>query len=291
MQPLAPCSCPVCQTPDTWLRYTLREKRVFWCRSCHLHFVDPFPDATGLQSSYDDAVSEFQRKYFGSFQDLRSKSFVRGLETLSRLNRKGNLLDVGPGLGFFLDEARRKGWQGEGLELSEKMAEHARRTLQLPIQMGTLESAPLKTGQYEVVTLWDVLEHLPDPKGALLKIHALLLPKGLVVIRTPVCDSLLPWVLNFFYRASLGKLRSGFEKLFQEHLFHFSEKGLRELLGRCGFHPIHHYREDYIDPHALARKEWAGHPLVRWGVFAVIVTSHWIQRQDEVVIYAEAIRS
>lgn len=284
-------SCPICQTPDARLRYSLREKRVFWCHACRLFFIDPFPHAASLRSSYDDAVSEFQQKYFESFQDLRSKSFERGLKTLSRLGRRGNLLDVGPGLGFFLDEARRKGWKVEGLELSEKMADHARQTLKLPIQVGTLESASLKTDRYEVVTLWDVLEHLPDPKGTLLRIHTRLLPKGLVVIRTPVCDSLLPWVLDLLYRVSLGKFRSGFEKLFQEHLFHFTEKGLRLLLERCGFHPIHSYREDYMDPHALARKEWAKHPLVRWGAFAVIVVSHLIQRQDEVVIYAEAARS
>ena len=214
--------CPICEGKDTSRRYRLRAKKVFWCRRCRLFFIDPFPDEKTLWASYEGTASEFQKNYFESFQDLRSKSFTRGIELLKRWDRHGRLLDVGTGLGFFLAQARREGWEAEGLELSDKVAQYARRTLQLPVHVGTLESVSLQTGRYDVMTLWDALEHFQNPKSSLLRIRELLVPGGMVVIRTPVCDSLIPWLLRVMYGVSFGRIRFGFEKLFKEHLFHFS---------------------------------------------------------------------
>ena len=281
-------SCPLCEKKETVLRYTLRDKRIFWCRACRSFFVDPFPDPTTLQASYDSSASEFQSKYFESFQDLRSKSFARGLQVLSALGRRGTLLDVGTGLGFFLTQARRAGWEAEGLELSDKMARYARQTLQLPVQVGTVEEASFANAPYAVVTLWDVLEHLTHPRGTLLRIRALLAEGGVTVIRTPVCDSLIPRILDLLYRMSFGKLRFGFEKLFKEHLVHFSEEGLRRLVEGCGFRILQAYREDYIDAQALRYKEWAQNPLVRLGARGVITLARLFHCQDEVVLYAES---
>jgi len=273
------------------LRYGLRAKKVFWCRRCRLFFIDPFPDEEALRTSYEGAASEFQKNYFESFQDLRSRSFTRGIEVLKRWGHHGRLLDVGTGLGFFLAQAREEGWETEGLEFSDKVAQYARRTLQLPVHVGTLESVSLQTGRYDVLTLWDVLEHFPNPKNSLLRIRELLVPGGMVVIRTPVCDSLIPWLLRGMYRVSFGRIRFGFEKLFKEHLFHFSEKGLRQLMAQCGFRVVEAYREDYIDYGALSHKEWAKHFFVRFGALTAILLSHLLKRQDEVVVYAESTRS
>ena len=284
-------ACPLCQKTHAQLRYTLREKRIFWCDLCRTFFIDPFPNALQLSALYEDSISEFNHKYFESFHDLRSRSFGRGLETLSQLGRHGSLLDIGTGLGFFLDQARRAGWGVEGFEFSHQTAQHARQTLGLPVHVGTLETASLAAGQYQVVTLWDVLEHLPNPLEALLRIRTLLVPEGLVVIRTPVCDSLIPWLLDLFYRLSGGRIRFGFEKLFKEHLFHFSEAGLHQLLEHCRFRLVRCYREDYIDFHALTRKEWAQHFGVRLGALAAILASHLLRRQDEIVLYAQSLSS
>ena len=298
--------CPLCQKKETVLRYTLSQKKIFWCRLCRTFFVDPFPSESSLSELYETSAAEFQSKYFESFQRLRSRSFTRGLETLSRFGRhpgeprsprfageagrRGILLDIGTGLGFFLTQARRAGWEVEGLELSEKLSQYARQTLKLPVEVGTLDSAFLAKGRYDVITLWDVIEHLPDPKGALLRIRDLLVPRGVVVIRTPLCDSLIPRTLGLLYRLSFGRVRFGFEKLFSEHLFHFSEEGIRRLVERCGFRILEAYREDYIDPHTLPHKEWAQNPLVRLGANVAIFLSHLFHQEDEIVLYAEPSR-
>ena len=279
--------CPLCRHTEAGLRYRLSLKRVFWCRSCLTFFVDPFPKDEELKASYEEASSEFQRKYFESFRDLRARSFARGLRILEELGRRGRLLDVGTGLGFFLDQARKAGWEAECLEVSEKTAHSVRQTLKLPVHVGTLESVSLEKNRYQVVTLWDVLEHLPDPKQTLSRVRDRLVPGGVVVIRTPVCDSLIPGMLDVFYRASFGKFRFGFEKLFKEHLFHFSEKGLCRLVSECGFRILKAYREDYMDIRSLHQKGWAGNLFVRCGAWVVILAAHLIRRQDEVVLYAE----
>lgn len=241
-----------------------------------------------LESSYEKGVFELQKKYFESFHALRSQTFSRGLRMLQRRGRQGKLLDVGTGLGFFLESARQAGWEAEGLEFSEKSAAYARQTLRLSVHVGTLESVSLPSKTYEVITLWDVLEHLPNPIETLKTIHSLLVPGGWVVVRTPVWDSLIPRGIGLLYRLSLGRIRFGLEKLFTEHLFHFSEKGLREILEKTGFRVLDAYREDYMDRASLKKKDWAGNIVLRMAVSVAILLSHALGQQDEVVIYAEA---
>lgn len=105
----------------------------------------------------------------------------------------------------------------------------------------------------------------------------------------PVYDSLVPWLLGCCYRVTLGRFRAGLERLFKEHLFHFSEHGIRQLVGACGYRILHAYREDYIDPSALSRKDWAGNAFVRLGAWTAIQAARLLRRQDEVVLYAETV--
>ena len=279
--------CPVCRGTVS-PRYRLRAKTVFDCAACRIRFVDPFPDADGLKALYADSADEFRTKYFESFRDLRADSFARGLKHLSLMGKAGRLLDVGTGLGFFLDQARSAGWEAEGIELAEESAGYAREALGASVRIGDLNAGFLKEASYDVVTLWDTLEHLPDPAGALARVKALLLPGGIAVIRAPVFDSVIPGLLDKFYRISGGRFRAGLEKLFEEHLFHFSEAGVRKLIEGAGLHTVSAYREDYIDYRALGRKGWAVNPFIRFGALFAIGISHLIGRQDEVVLYAES---
>ena len=94
---------------------------------------------------------------------------------------RGRLLEVGCGHGLLLDEARKRGWAVEGLELADASREHAR-SLGLDVRDQTLEEAE---GTYGAVVLADVLEHLDDPVGALRRSRGLLAPGGVALIVTP----------------------------------------------------------------------------------------------------------
>ena len=96
------------------------------------------------------------------------------------------LLDVGCGHGLLIDEARRRGYEARGIELSAPAAAHARDRLGLPVSETALEELDgEEDGRWEVVVLADVLEHLEDPAGALTRCEALLAPGGALLVVTP----------------------------------------------------------------------------------------------------------
>lgn len=98
----------------------------------------------------------------------------------------GRLLDVGCGHGLLLDEARRRGYDVMGLELSTRAAAHARDRLGLTVLEAPLEAlGAVQDGRWDVVVLADVLEHLEDPAGALERCHRLLAPGGALLVVTP----------------------------------------------------------------------------------------------------------
>ncbi len=104
---------------------------------------------------------------------------------------RGRLLEVGCGHGLLLDEARRRGYNVEGIELSVQAARHAREILGLKVREMALEDLPPDGDRYDALVLIDVLEHLSDPVGALERSCALLAPGGALLMATPDPSSLV----------------------------------------------------------------------------------------------------
>lgn len=132
------------------------------------------------------------------------------------------LLDVGCWTGEFLRRARQlhPDWQLKGLEPSPAAAEAARAEDRLEVVTGSLEEQALPPGSCEAVTMWHVLEHLPDPPAAVREVARLLVPGGYLLLRTPNYDSL--------YRRLYGRRWRGF--LPREHLYIFTFHTLSRLL-------------------------------------------------------------
>jgi SAM-dependent methyltransferase len=153
------------------------------------------------------------------------RSFARRFEAIAKfcLN-PGKLLDVGCAAGFFLAVARERGWDAHGVEISDFAAAYAQKS-GFDVFRGGLEEYPPSSGAFDLVTLWDVIEHLRDPREGLQKIHELLKPGGYLVLTTPAVDS---WTHRIFRDKWMG-----FKDV--EHLFFFSRKTLKELLTQCGF--------------------------------------------------------
>jgi 2-polyprenyl-3-methyl-5-hydroxy-6-metoxy-1,4-benzoquinol methylase len=158
---------------------------------------------------------------------------VARLRLLERQGPPGRLLDVGCAAGFFLDEARRRGWAVEGVELAAAMAEHARDRLGLPVRTGSFADVELEPAAFDAVTMWDYVEHSVDPAGDLRRAATLLRPGGLLAVSTGDAASLAArcfgsrWHLltprhhNFFFtRSSLERAfrDAGFEVLTTRYL-------------------------------------------------------------------------
>jgi 2-polyprenyl-3-methyl-5-hydroxy-6-metoxy-1,4-benzoquinol methylase len=118
-------------------------------------------------------------------EEGRRRTARRLLDLLAAHAPRGRLLEVGCGHGLLLDEARRRGYAVEGLELSVEAARYARERLGLSVREMVLEDAALDSERYDAVLLVDVLEHLDDPVAALERLRTMLAPGGALLIVTP----------------------------------------------------------------------------------------------------------
>jgi len=109
---------------------------------------------------------------------------------IERRKAPGRILDVGCGTGEFLAEMSRHGWEAVGLDQDGEAVEYARRAYGLDAQTVDIEDFSAVDESFDVVTFWHVLEHLPNPKGALRQVRRILKPDGLLLLAVPNIDSL-----------------------------------------------------------------------------------------------------
>ena len=124
----------------------------------------------------------------GRFEHYRRRAFRRYLSVLERHSSGRRLLDVGCADGFFLDEARRAGYSTVGIEPNPAMAEFAREDLKLDVREGRLDQIDLGEAQFDVVTMTDSLEYLPEPRRDLARLSGHLAPEGVLFLKVPNGD-------------------------------------------------------------------------------------------------------
>ncbi len=136
-----------------------------------------------------------------------------------------NLLDIGCSTGIFLSAAQQAGWNVTGLEPSRWAADIASSRLSgTEIIVSTLEKADFPAENFDVITLWDVIEHLPYPSEVLLSIYRWLKPSGWLFLNTPNIASIPARALGARWML-----------LLREHIWYFSPQTLQILLAKCGF--------------------------------------------------------
>ncbi|MCU0726292.1 MAG: class I SAM-dependent methyltransferase [Planctomycetes bacterium] len=225
-------TCPVCSAVlgpgfvKTGLRYGV-------CAGCGGAFARRPP---GEESRYRDYLPELTR----TLPEATRRRYRELLSTFEPWRRTGRLLDVGCGSGFFVAEARAAGFEAEGTEVSAAAVEFAWGR-GLPVHLGTLSRAGLPAGTFDVITLFEVVEHLPDPGGLVAEAAALLRPGGLLYLTTPNYGGLT--------RRLLGPAWS---VIAPEHVSLFTPRSLRILLRRAGLAPVRIGSRNLL-PHELAR--------------------------------------
>jgi 2-polyprenyl-3-methyl-5-hydroxy-6-metoxy-1,4-benzoquinol methylase len=144
---------------------------------------------------------------------------------LKRYRQSGKILDIGCGAGYFLHEAGEAGFDPEGVEFSREAAAFGRNHWDLRIADGDALSADLAEESFDIVTMWQVLEHLPKAAATLARVRTLLRPGGLLVAAVPNFGS---WQAGIFkgrwYHLDVPR-----------HQFHFDTRALRHLLEQQGF--------------------------------------------------------
>jgi 2-polyprenyl-3-methyl-5-hydroxy-6-metoxy-1,4-benzoquinol methylase len=187
---------------------------VLRCRQCRLGFRASRADEQELARLYADLdIEVYQSEVRGRLATAR-----RHLGIIRRYSRPSRLLDIGCASGMFLRRAADEGWSVVGVEPSRQLSELARKNLdgRGEIISTTLQGAGLTRADFDVVTMWDVLEHVPEPAEFLQSAVNLLRPGGHLFVNVPDLDSLqarllgtrwpllLPEHLNYFNRSSLA---------------------------------------------------------------------------------------
>lgn len=198
-----------------------------------------------LPSSPETSREFYERHYYEDFGD-RASLIQRARLSLYRsflseclgTHRRGRLLDIGSGYGDFLKMAESDGWEGWGIEPSLEAGESSRQILGERVLNQTLESADFPQGHFDVITLWNVLDCLLDPRGALARIHRWLSPDGLLFIRTP--NAFFHLGIYRFYKLFRPLLeRLGWKKEASVFLrANFNASCLKRLLAETGFSDI-----------------------------------------------------
>lgn len=191
------------------------------CDACAMIFESPRYDAQVIIKGYM-ASSEAGHD---SQYSMRVKSFYRALARNAKdIPPPGaKILDIGTAGGAFLDAAKQFGYDAYGMEPSADLVMRGK-ARGLQIEQGTIESHNFEQGSFDMVCLWDVIEHLPDPKSALIEIKKLIKPNGILLINYPDIGTT---------QAKLAGKR--FWWILSVHLHHFTRKSIEDICQRTGF--------------------------------------------------------
>ncbi len=259
--------CNICGNLGEEL-YNLGDYNVLWCKECDLKWVDKVcTDEEYIQTDYYWAWDYFikNEKYF---RKIWRKELQYILKILDKLNIKDKKwIDFGCGFAYLVSEAKKKGFDVIGVEAKKEVVDFIRKREEINVINSLIDKVELPYDSYSIVTFFDVLEHLINPKSAIIKakkvlqkegllvLEHLINPKsaiikakkvlqkeGLLVIEVPDDNSLFRKIAYFLYKISSGKYKSLLINAFQKHpgghKYGFSKKTLIKLLEQSGFQII-----------------------------------------------------
>lgn len=227
--------CRLCLGEGAEHVYTKSGFDLVRCTSCGLVYVRNPPTQEEIEQLYTFASG--YHTAFRSFSSPESRTHAARAEQFLRIvrrhSRPGRILDVGCSVGFFLELARAEGWTALGVEMSNDTAQLARER-GLDVLTGTLEQASLPSQSFDVVTMWDLLEHVKDPVGTVAIAAEVLKENGLLTLSTPNVAGLFP---RLSYRVARWTGHWPHPEP-PAHLFQFSKKTIKRLLRQNGLLPI-----------------------------------------------------
>lgn len=232
--------CQICGSDERTLKFAEPPFEVVTCDACGLVYVTPRLTGQDLLDIYDEGYWKSQDPKVRGYADYASesklylKTFQKRMGLVQRwVGPNARVLDVGCAAGYFLRVMHELGHDVHGVELSEAIAKEAALALGADrVHIGTLDDAVTAMNyapqSFDLVTLWDVIEHVPDPQSVLRRIRELIKPGARLLLETQNVGSRWARVLG----------RRWHHYKHHEHLFHFTPDTIRRLLGDCGFRTL-----------------------------------------------------
>ncbi len=210
---------------------TKKGYEIYKCTECAMLSLYPVPKS--VSHIYENDYFSGGQKGFGYVNYDEDKEPMRPIFEvyLKRIEKmrggKGLLLDVGAATGFFMGIATNLGWKTKGVDISQYAAMLAREK-GLDVIQGTIVDISAKGELFDVVTMWDVVEHMSDPGSNIVKAASVLKPGGMLVLNTPDSGS--------FFAKMLGK--NWHLIIPPEHIHYFNSKSMEKILDASGFKTV-----------------------------------------------------
>jgi 2-polyprenyl-3-methyl-5-hydroxy-6-metoxy-1,4-benzoquinol methylase len=228
-------ACPICgnQSFKSYMEckdFTVSRETfaVVSCESCGFRFTNPRPESEKLGRYY---VSEDYVSHSNSskgiinwvYQKVRKITLRRKLCLIESFYSKGRILDIGCGTGEFLNECKLAGWDPIGIEPSPDAKKYAAETYGLNVltEEGLTQ---IEKESIDIITMWHVLEHVPNLRKRVLEMKKLIKPGGTILIAVPNCGS--------FDSKHYGEFWAAYDV--PRHLYHFQPNDIKRLFGECG---------------------------------------------------------
>lgn len=277
--------CPICGAPDPVRTYRYPEFDVLSCRICANAWRSNMYSRQRIREIYVDS-GYADHPYFeiterGETVDARRiANFQKALSLLESRAPGRRLLDIGCGAGAFLATAKQRGWQPHGVELSPSLSRRCAETVKVPVSNSSFEDAPLGANSFDVITFWDVIEHVTDPMSCLSKAFEVVAPGGHVLFCTPDEESFLARLGKLLYR--LGYKYPSYALHPPNHTYFFSRRGFRSMLARAGLHPGSEYSQEAFFEHSPLASS-----VQKLGIAVIEKTADAFDRQYEAVFLAQ----
>jgi len=212
--------CPLCSGNNIKGLKPYEQVGLVKCKNCGFVFMKQIPSPEELNEHYKTYSYDKER----TLTSMTIASYNRTLDEFERYRKTNRLLDVGCGVGHFLEVARQRGWQVFGTEYSEKAVEIATEK-GIIMQKGALSISSYEPQSFDVITSFEVIEHINNPVDELNKIKQLLRPGGLFYCTTPNFNSLLRYWFKDRYKVIE----------YPEHLSYYTRKTLNKVICEYGF--------------------------------------------------------
>ena len=223
-------SCPICLSSDLQKKFnctdhsTSKEKfTIVSCETCDFKFTNPRPKDKSLGSYYksDKYISHTNNKkglFNWMYHTVRKYSITTKLNLLKKISKRKNHLDIGCGTGEFLNACKNSGFKTEGIEPSKLAREQAINNYNLSVTHNT-ELDQFKSSQFDTISMWHVLEHIPELNKTIREFNRILNKNGKVIIAVPNHNS---WDAKYY-----KEYWAGWDTPI--HLWHFSKLSIEKI--------------------------------------------------------------
>lgn len=212
-------SCNLCGSTDATPLAEYADSHLYRCAGCSFVYSNVIPSADQLAEIYKDKFNH--TTYFSPITQKRYEFLLDDFESFRKTNR---ILDVGAGFGFFMQTAKARGWDVQGIEISDLCIEECEKK-GLSIIKGLITELELAENQFDVIVGLEIIEHVCHPKELLQEMHRLLRKGGLLYVTTPNFNAINRYRLKKQYDVIAYPI----------HLCYFTPKTLRRVANTVGF--------------------------------------------------------